>query len=121
MFEVGEGMRTYSGIIDGKIVTITTATGKDGQQLRSINGIEEEAYYRMNPPTPAIIADQVESKPLVYRNEYPTEPGWYWQICRISTDGPWFEKIRLIESGVNYEQAGEVWFAGPITPPERPK
>lgn len=70
--------------------------------------------------------------PLVYRKEYPTEPGWYWifqnlpESDRYARDESMHTFCRMIDQktiDAYKTEAIQKWlfYAGPITPPERPK
>ena len=66
-------------------------------------------------------------EPLVYRNAYPTVPGWYWVLQRDDKDGYWSERpafytqefIDAIRSD-KAKTGKTLFYAGPITPPARP-
>lgn len=58
------------------------------------------------------------NEPLTYRNEYPTEPGWYWEFSMI--DGLEVIKYFHREDCVRKPLAVEFYlYAGPIATPER--
>jgi hypothetical protein len=77
------------------------------------------------------------NKPITYRNEYPTVPGWYWVYSEYNTIYEGSETappevaceeftqrdINRVAAFVDPPSRAGYWYAGPlpITPPQRPE